>query len=116
MMKVRVMQEREFDNLLFDSVTDALTDVLGAKFTENFFRLLEAGFKITKMEFPDRLDSFSSVLSTIFGSPGALVLGRAIAKRLYAKLELSFVEKAGYTLLNYAAEAKITMKNQGRIE
>lgn len=115
-MKARVMQESEFDGLVLDSVTERLTDMLGAKFTDNFIRLLEVKFHIPKRALPKSLDNFTSILSSIFGSASALVMGRAIAKRLYARLEMPFVEKAGYTLLNYATEAKIKMKDQGRIE
>jgi hypothetical protein len=115
-MNGRVIQEREFNDLLLDSVDEAFTDVLGMKFTDRFFTLLEAELQITKTAIPNRLDRFTSVLPTVFGSRAALVIGRAIAKRLYARLEIQFVEKEGYTLLDYGIEAKSTMNKQGRIE
>ena len=105
-MKGRAIEEPEFNSLLLDSVDEALIDLLGAKFKDRFFTLLEAERQISKMAIPDRLDSFTSVLATVFGAKAAFVIGRAIAKRLYARLEIQFVEKDSYTLLNYGIEAK----------
>ena len=115
-MKGRVIQASEFDSLLFDSVKEALTDVLGVKFTENFFTMLESELEMTKLAIPSKLDSFTSVLSTVFGHRAGLVIGRAIAKRFYARLEIPFVEKDSYTLLNYSSEAKFIMDQKGLIE
>jgi hypothetical protein len=115
-MKGRVIQESEFNSLLLDSVEEALTDVLGTKFTDRFFTLLETELQISKTEIPNRLDKFTSVLSTVFGSRAALVIGRAIAKRFYTRLEIPFVKKDSYTILNYSTEAKFIMGNQGQIE
>lgn len=115
-MKGRVIQESEFNSLLLDSVGEALTDVLGTKFTDRFFALLETELQISKPEIPNRLDNFTSVLSTVFGSRAALVMGRAIAKRFYTRLEIPFVEKDSYTLLNYGTEAKSIVSKKEPIE
>jgi len=105
-MKGRAIQEREFNSLLLDSVDEALTDLLGTKFKDRFFTLLETERQISKKAIPDKLDSFTSVLSAVFGAKAAFVIGRAIAKRFYARLEIQFVERDSYTLLNYGSEAK----------
>jgi hypothetical protein len=106
-MKATVIQENDFDGLLVDSVDETLTDILGARFKETFYRQLELRFCMPKGSLPDRLDDFVAVLSAIFGPTGSLVMGRTIAKRLYSKLGIQFTQKPGYTLLNYASDAKI---------
>jgi hypothetical protein len=96
-----LMHESDFDRLLLDSMDEALTDVFGAEFREMFYRYLEVRFCIMKATFPSRLDDLASALSTTFGPTGSLVLGRAIAKRLYSKLGIRFIEKPDWTLLEY---------------
>ena len=92
-MKGRVIQESEFDSLLVDSVDEALTDVLGMQFTDKFFTLLETELQISKPEIPRRLDNFTSVLSTVFGSRAALVMGRAIGETVYTRLEIPLLRR-----------------------
>lgn len=106
-MKVSVMQENKFDRAFLDSMDETLEEVLSAEFRETFYSYLEERLGIKKTTFPSRLDDLVSTLSTIFGSAGSLVLGRAIAKKLCSKLGIPFIEKTGYTLLDYFREAKI---------
>jgi hypothetical protein len=100
-MEAGLMHESDFDRLLLDSMDEALTDVFGAEFREMFYWYLEVRFRIMKARLPSRLDDLESALSTTFGPTGSLVLGRAIAKRLYSKLGARFIEKPGWTLLEY---------------
>ena len=108
------MQESEFDRALLDSLDETLTEVLSAELKDAFYRHLEVTTCIVREGLPNRLDDLASVLSTIFGSTGSVVLERAIAKRLYSKLEIRFIEKPGYNLLNYFRDAKIA--NRGKAE
>jgi hypothetical protein len=109
-MEVGVMQESEFDRALLDSMDETLAGVLSAEFREMFYNYLEVRLGIKKTALPSRLDDVASALSTTFGSAGSLVLGRAIAKKLCSKLGIPFIEKTGYTLLDYFREAKIKMQ------
>jgi hypothetical protein len=95
------MDGRDFGRLLLDSVDEALTDLFGVGFREMFYRYLEAKFCIMKATFPSRVDDLAIALSTTFGPTGSLVLGRAIAKRLYSKVGTRFIEKPDWTLLEY---------------
>lgn len=109
-MEGSVKQESEFDRALLDSMDETLAEVLSAEFREKFYNHLEVRLGIKKTALPSRLEDLASVLSTTFGSAGSLVLGRAIAKKLCAKLGIPFIEKKGYTLLDYFREAKIKMQ------
>jgi hypothetical protein len=110
-MGAEVMQKSEFDQLLVRSVDGALEDVLGARFREAFYRYLEQSFQTTRTTLPSRIDTFLSALSTCLGKTASLVMGRAIAKRLYAELGLRFIQKPGYSLLNYVADAEHLLRD-----
>jgi hypothetical protein len=104
------MQKSEFDRALLDSMDETLAEVLSADFREKFYSHLEVRLGIKKTAFPSHIDGLASAFSTTFGSAGSLVLGRAIAKKLCSKLGIPFIEKTGYTLLDYFREAKIKMQ------
>lgn len=104
------MQESEFNRILPDSVDEILVEVFGAEIKDMLYRYLEARSGIVREMLPYRLDDLASVLSITFGPKANLVLARAIAKRLYSKLGLRFIEKTDYTLLNYSRDAKIKMQ------
>jgi hypothetical protein len=105
-MEAGLMHESDSGRLLLDSVDEALTDLFGAEFREMFYRYLEERFDMMKATIPSRLNDLASVLSTTFGPTGSLVLGRAIAKRLYSKVGMGFVEKLGWTLVEYFDDVK----------
>jgi hypothetical protein len=113
-MGTELMHESELGRLLLDSVDEALADVLGAEFREIFYRHLEVRFRMMKAMLPSRLGDLASVLSTTFGTTGSLVLGRAIAKRLYSKVGIGFVEKPGWTLVEYFDHIKRGEEAGGR--
>ena len=100
-VEAELMHESDFGRLLLDSVDEALADVFSAEFREMFYRYLEVRFCIMKATLPSRVDDLASVLSTTFGPTGSLVLERAIAKRLYSRVGIRFIEKPGWTLVEY---------------
>jgi hypothetical protein len=110
-MGAEQMQKSEFDQVLVRSVDGALEDVLGAGFREAFYRYLEQSFQTTRTTLPSRIDSFLSALSMCLGPTASLVMGRAIAKKLYAELGLRFMQKPGYSLLNYVTDAEHLLRD-----
>jgi len=59
---------------------------------------------LTRDEIPDKLDSFHKGLQQLLG-PGTLVIEKIIAKSLYSKLGLTFMERKGWTLVDYVRHA-----------
>jgi len=110
-MGAGLRQKSEFDQLLVHSVDRALEDVLGAGFREAFYKYLERDFQTTRTALPDRIDAFLSALSMCLGHTASLVMGRAIAKRLYEELGIQFIEKPGYSLLNYVTDAEHVLRD-----
>jgi len=71
----------EFNGLLVDSVTEAISDVLGGKVNDAFWHRYETHLGITREEMPYRLDTLFAELKSAFGIGGE-TLGRLIVKRL----------------------------------
>lgn len=111
-MGAEVLQKGDFDALLVRSVDCALEDVLGAGFRDAFYTYLEKSFQTTRETLPNRIDTFLSALSMCLGSRASLVMGRAIAKRLYIELGIRFIQKPGYSLLNYVTDAEHQLRDR----
>jgi hypothetical protein len=100
------------DGQLLESVDDTLKELLSEQFRTVFYEYMETTFSLPRTSIPERLDDFQSALSKTLGDTGRAVLERAIAKRLYLKLGLSFAENPGYTLLQYVREAEGDLQNR----
>jgi hypothetical protein len=94
------------ERVLREAVEEALMDILGEKVRDAFFAYLEASFHVPRADLTDHVEFFVKALSDVFGATASMVLGRAIAKRVYARLGLAFVPKNDYTLTDYLKEAK----------
>jgi hypothetical protein len=103
----QMMLEDEFDRFLLDSIDDALTGVLGRQFKQAVYEYIAHQFHVTRSMLPGRLDVLESALSMALGGTASIVVGRAIAKRFYAKLGLQFVQKPSHSLLDYVTEARL---------
>lgn len=78
---------------------------LGDSVRKAIYRHLEDRFSIRRDEIPGRLEEFAEGLRSMLGA-SADVLLKVTAKRLYAKLGLSFEEKPGWSFEDYVEEAK----------
>ncbi len=107
-----VMRTKVADRMLLDSVAETFREVFSEEFGVVFYDYLERTFSITRTMIPERLDEFQSALSKTFGQSASSVLAKAIAKRLYLRVGLRFVEKPGYTLLQYIREAETNLENR----
>ena len=74
----------DFNDLLVDSVTEAISEVLGGRVTPSFWYHYQAYLGITREEIPYRLDTLFAGLKDAFGM-GGQTLGRIIIRKLYAK-------------------------------
>lgn len=89
---------------LLDSIDQAIADLLGNGVTDIFYaKLRENG--LARGDIPSRLDQFCTLTEYIFGFPSSFVIRRAIAKRLYARLGLSFESHPDWKLVAYVKEA-----------
>jgi hypothetical protein len=97
---------RKLRDLLLESIDETLTDLLSARVVDALYLHLQTTHSITRDEVPYRLETLSSTLDNVFGRSHKIIC-RAIAKKLYAKLGLTFLDNpVERTLIQYVEEAK----------
>ena len=95
----------DFNDLLVESVTETISEVLGTRVTPAFWYHYQAHLGITQEEMPYRLDTLFSSLKGTFGVAGE-TLGRMIVKKLYAKAEVPLEYTPDRSLAEYVEELK----------
>lgn len=92
------------NRITIESFDETVRGILGDGVVEPFYSYLAAK-GIPKNEIPTRLERLCVVLDETFGR-GSPTVQRAVAKRIYAKLGLSFVNSDQRTLVEYLREAE----------
>ncbi|HMK82813.1 MAG TPA: hypothetical protein VK503_03785 [Candidatus Bathyarchaeia archaeon] len=95
--------ENDFSKPLRDSINQAFVEVLGESNSKVFLEYFTAHHSIQMEKIDSQLVEFSSALSSL--GTGGQVLGRTIAKRLFAKLGLEYEEDLNKTFLDYIQTA-----------
>jgi hypothetical protein len=96
----------EFNRALLQSLKETITALLGKSVAGALSYHLYAYLGIAEDDIPSHLNALFSTLNHSFGVSGN-VIGRAIVKRFYAKLGLTFVETPNVTLIQYIEDAKL---------
>jgi len=94
-----------FGALLLESIDETLTDLLGRRTREAIYDHLERNHLVARNEIPDKLDALLELLDETFGR-GSKTIGKAVARRLFTKLEWEFNEVPGYGLSDYVIAVK----------
>jgi hypothetical protein len=99
---------KTLDELIFESIDEVLTDLLGRKPKEAIYDYLERNHSLARDMIPKNLRKFIELLESTFGR-GCKTICKAIAKRLFDKLGWEFTEIKGFELLDYleAVRARI---------
>lgn len=103
----------EFNLILIKSIDETLTGLLSVRVVDALYDHLEKVHAISKDEVPYRLETLLSTLEKIFGGPSSKIIGKAVAKKLYAKLGLAFPlihNNPDPTLAEYIEEAKFGLQ------
>ena len=103
---------KEFDSEVKRCVAGAIYGIMGQEVLEALYKHLKKQYDITPDEIPYRLDSVFETLEETFGAKGARTVSRAIAKRLYYRLNLQLIETENYRLQDYIEEAKKELRLQ----
>jgi hypothetical protein len=98
--------ETQFNRALVKSVEETITLLLGKSVAGALSYHLYAYLGLAEDDIPSHLKELFATLNYSFGVSGNVV-GRAIVRRLYAKLGLVFVEKPNATLVQYVDEARL---------
>lgn len=99
-------QHKEFNDEVKRAIDDAISTVLGQQVLKALYDHLKGHYDITSDEVSYRLDTLFDTLEKTFGFKGALTLSRVIAKRVYARMGLRFIELPDYRLQDYLEQAK----------
>ena len=97
---------KEFNNEFKQAFDGAIFGIVGQDVLRSLYTHLKDHYDITPDEVPYRLDTVFETLELAFGVKGARTISRAIAKRLYRRLNLQFVETENYRLQDYLEQAK----------
>ncbi len=95
----------DFNDLLVDSVDEAISEVLGNRVTAAFWYHYQAFLGISRDEMPYRLDTLFTSLKGAFGVGGE-TLGRVIVKKLYAKANVPLDLKVDRSFTERVEELK----------
>jgi hypothetical protein len=99
------------EGLLLDSIEETLSDLLGCRAKEAVFDHLERNYFVGREETTRSLGDLFCVLEDTFGR-GSKTIGKAIAKKVYFKLNWEFVDIPEYELTDYLANVKIRLARE----
>ena len=103
-------QPSDLEKILLEAVDEGLLTP-GEIVRAAIYERLERSYQVKREEIPEKLETFHLALEDLLDKSGK-VMEKLIAKSLYRRLELSFTEHDGWTLIDYVNHAK-GAKNDG---
>jgi hypothetical protein len=100
---------KELNNLLTESIDETITLLLSRQVTDALYFHLNKSHSITKDEVPYRLDPLLSTLEKTFGT-SSRTIQKAITRKLYSKLNLTFQDNPDRSLAAYIEDAKAMLQ------
>jgi len=94
----------EVGEVLLQAVDDGLS-VPGEIVRAAIYERIERSYQLKREEIPEKLEIFHQALQDLLGG-GAKVMEKLIAKNLYRRLELEFMEYANWNIVDYVKHAK----------
>lgn len=92
---------------LLESIDETITALLGGEVVDALYLHLKTVYSIPRGEVPYKTETLCSTLNKVFGVSGTRTICKAIARRLFVKLGLTFSDSPPRTLLEYLEEARI---------
>jgi len=99
-----MVQRAELREALLEAVDHGLL-VPGEIVRAAIYARIENSYELKREEIPEKLEAFHRALEDLLGK-GVTVMEKLIAKNLYSRLGLNFVEHANWTLVDYVNHAK----------
>ena len=103
-------QPANLEKILLEAVDEGLL-VPGEIVRAAIYERLERSYQVKRGEIPEKLEIFQLALGDLL-CKSAKVMEKLIAKSLYRRLELNFIQHNGWTLVDYVNHAK-EMKKDG---
>jgi len=101
--------EEEFNDALIETIDQTITTLLSRRVVDALYVHLWTTYSISKGEIPSKLDTLFSTLEKTFGPRSSKTISKAIARKLYARLMLTFSDNHDRTFLEYVEDAKIKL-------
>ena len=74
------------------------------------YERIERSYQLRREEIPDHFETFHKALQDLLGA-SANVMEKLIAKSIYRRLELNFIQHDGWTLIDYVNRTKETKRD-----
>jgi len=100
------MTAKSLDDLLVVCIDEALIDLVGSRVREAIYDYLERNHSLSRVEIPRHLNIFLGLLTETFGT-GSKIIGKAIIKRLYEKLEWKFENNPEFEFMDYLEAVRV---------
>ena len=97
---------------LLESIDDTITNLLGREIVDALYLHLEKAHSVPKNDLPHKIETLCSTLNGVFGASGTATISKAIARKLFAKLELIFPIGPSRTLSDYVEEARVRSREK----
>jgi hypothetical protein len=108
--QVHAPQDKASENFkkeLLKAINETIFSLLGQGALHSVDSYLKEHYSISPSEWADHLDLLLEMLGFCLGPAAEKTVGRAIAKRLYWKLNIQFTNTPSYTLFDYIDKAKL---------
>lgn len=98
--------------LLSESISETLTDLLGNRAREAVYDYMERNHSIAREEISENTDALFRLFEDFFGEASMNVIGRMIVKKVYSKLNWKFVPEPKLEFNDHLEEIKKRLANE----
>jgi len=107
--------EDRVSNALLESIDETIIALLSREVVDALYFNLYTVHSIPRAEVPYKLETLCATLNKVFGAPSTVTICKAIGRKLFLKLGLTFPNSPPRTLSEYVEEAK-TMSREREIQ
>ena len=98
-----------FERTLSEAVHECLKDIFGGPARDAIYAFMEREYSVARSNLPKHLDELFTVFHQNFGAQAKYIIGRAFAKKLYAKLDFEFSPIPKFEFVDYLTIIKQKM-------
>jgi hypothetical protein len=104
------LQQAELEDkvceVFLESIDETITVLLSREVVNALYLHLQRAHSIPRNEIPYKIETLCSTLNKVFGTSGTAAISKAVARKLFIKLGLTFSDNPPLTLSEYLEVAK----------
>ena len=104
------MQQAELEDkaceVFLESIDETIAALLSQEVVTALYLHLQRAHSIPRNEVPNKIEALCSTLNKVFGTSGTAAISKAVARKLFMKLGLTFSDNPPLTLAEYLEVAK----------